>query len=283
VSDVRQHADSRSETEPTFTPGRAGGVIAAIFMPVGLLVGWIIQFSALLARDFSGAGGDSDDVVLLIWFLVGASIGLGIPLVVLIVTVRGLRRDPRFSRIALVASIIVLVFAVPSNLILLGFQIPQAIEEVVSKAQPPTAAETHFSNGSARTELTELGDRTVEILGGDPDNSFSPNGLPVRALAEECTLENSQPGTSWSYSFSASLLVDGNGTPLLAEGEDRLPTATDDLDGVRAYWQSKGIASEADSASAVSNQFVAQADWLDTYSYARPGPDVILTTICLAD
>lgn len=283
MSDVRQQYDPGVPAAPSFTPGRAGGIIAWIFLPVALLIGWIIQFSALLARDFNGAGGDSDDVVLLIWFLVGVLIGVGMPIAALIVTVRGIRRDPRFSRIALGASIVVLVFAVPSNLIMLGFQIPRAIEEVVSKAQPPSAAETHFANGGAASELTELGDRTVEILGGDPDNSFSPNGLPVRALAEECTLENSQPGTSWSYSFAAGLLVDGNGTPLVAEGEDRLPTATDDLDGVRAYWESKGIASEADSASAVGNQFVAQADWLDTYSYARPGPDVVLTTICLAD
>jgi hypothetical protein len=86
-----------------------------------------------------------------------------------------------------------------------------------------------------------------------------------------------------SYSFAPDLLVDADGAPLVAEGDDKLSTATDDLDGVRAYWESKGIASEADPASVAGDQFVAQADWLDTYSFARPGPDVVLTTICLAD
>lgn len=265
--------------ERTKTTGRGVGVAVALTLPVALVVAWIVQLSAMLSSEFGPTEERTGGLGLTVWLVVGAAIGVGVPLAVLIGQVRARRRDPSLSGVALVAATLVLVVGLATCGLVVVVQISAATADLYRTAQPPTAAEQRYTGDEAGVELRALGDDTVRALGGDPDEGFGTDGSNGRAWSEECLLDNDDPGVVWNYWYHADSLVDASGDPLLPDGVDVLPGTRTDLDGVRELWSGEGIGAEQDQVD--FEQVVPVVDWLERWSYVRAGPTVDITTICL--
>ena len=265
---------------PPATTGRGTGMAIAVGLPLVLLVAWGLQLSAVRASDFGPAEQVHREVGLLIALLAGAALAVGVPTAVLVRQVRLRRRDPRHSRAAFVAAVVVLVVGAATSGVAALAQVPAAIGELYQQAQPPTAAEARSTGQEAHDDMRRIGDGTVRALGGDPGVGRSSQGSSGPVWSEPCRLANDDPGVSWRYSWSADSRVDAEGAPLLPEGVEVLPGTREDLDGVREFWASEGIEAEQDTVAV--DQVVPVADWLERWSYVRAGPTVRLEGICTA-
>lgn len=266
-------------TERTTTTGRGSGVAVALTLPVALVVGWIVQLTAVLSRLLEPTDDPTGGFGLTGWLVVGAASGVGVPLAVFVGQVRARRRDPSLSGVAFVVATLVLVVGLVTCGLAVVLQFSSVAADRYRTAQPPSTAEQRYTGEEAGDELRALGDDTVRTLGGDPTEGFRTDGSNVRAWSEECLLDNDDPGVVWSYSYSADGLVDASGEPLLPDGLHVLPGTRTDLDGVRELWSSEGIGAEQDLVD--FDQIVPEADWLERWSYVRAGPTVDITTICL--
>lgn len=266
-------------TERTKTTGRGSVIAVAVALPVALVVAWIVQLSAVLSSEFGPTEDRTGGLGLTVWLVVGAAIGIGVPLAVLVGQVRARRRDPSHSGVALVVATLVLVVGLVTCGLVVVLQLSAVTADRYRTAQPPSAAEQRYTGEEAGDALRGLGDDTVRALGGDPTEGFRTDGSNVRAWSEECLLDNDDPGVVWSYRYHADSLVDASGEPLLPDGVHVLSGTRTDLDGVRELWSSEGIGAEQDLVD--FDQIVPEADWLERWSYVRSGPTVDITTICL--
>ncbi|WIA99459.1 hypothetical protein [Curtobacterium sp. MCBA15_012] len=263
--------------------GRTNAVVVAVVLPILLLVSWWIQLAVLLQSSFApederpGPGG------VLTGFLFGALLAVGVPVAVVVTYAVKRRRQPRTSLAAVISAIVVLVIAVPFNVIGITAQAGSVAEDARLRAQPATAAERHFSDGEDDPEaaLNRIGDRTVELLGSRRSDAFRSDGSPKGgAYSEPCLLDNRHEGLQWEYWFTAAELVDASGADLLPEGAETVPGGTTDMSEVVAAWKAEGIRAERSDVGP-EEQYEPRADWLSPSSYARPGPTVTLRTICL--
>ncbi|WP_144804951.1 hypothetical protein [Curtobacterium sp. BH-2-1-1] len=263
--------------------GRAGAVGLAVALPVLLVVSWLVQLGVLLQASFGADDTRPGPGGVLAGLLVGTLLAVGVPVAVIVVYVLKRRRQPRTSLAAVISAIVVLVVAVPLNTLGIAGQVGTVAEDARVRAQPATAAERHFahSEGGAEAALNRIGDRTVEMLGSRRSEGFRSDGSPKGgAYSEPCLLDNRHEGLEWEYWFIAAELHDASGADLLPEGASTVPGGATDLAAVRAAWQAEGIGAER-SAAGSEEQYEPRADWLASSSYARPGPTVVLRTICL--
>ena len=263
--------------------GRTNAVVVAVVLPILLLVSWWIQLAVLLQSSFGpederpGPGG------VLAGYVFGALLAVGVPVAVVVTYAVKRRRQPRTSLAGVISAIVVLVVAVPFNVLGITTQVGTVAEDARVRAQPATAAERHFSDseGGAEAALNRIGDRTVELLGSRRSEGFRSDGSPKGgAYSEPCRLDNRHEGLEWEYWFIAAELQDASGADLLPEGTSTVPGGATDLAAVRAAWQAEGIGAER-TTGGPEEQYEPRADWLSSSSYARPGPTVVLRTICL--
>ncbi|SMQ71623.1 hypothetical protein [Agreia sp. VKM Ac-1783] len=279
-----QRGSDRTEPDGPTTGRAAGlGIVALLFAL--LVASWLIQLSSFLQRDFGPFEKRLSDGGVVVWVSIAAAIAILSPIVVLILQARVHKRNPRHSIAAVLGAVVVLVIAVPTNTVVVGSQVANLVTELNEKAQPPTAAETFFerTGGDPRSEVLELGDETVRLLGGDPTVDAKDSDADFRVVSDECVLDNSNPGIMWSYQYDAGSQVDANGQLLVPEGSTDLPTATHDMAGVIAYWASHGVTATKDEDVSSDEQYRAEAEWLGYDSWSRPAPDVRFDTICLVD
>lgn len=150
------------------TTGRGSGVAVALALPVALVVAWIVQLSAVLSSEFGPTDDPTGGLGLTVWLVVGAAIGIGVPLAVFVGQVRARRRDPSLSGVAFVVATLVLVIGLVTCGLAVVLQFSSVAADRYRTAQPPSAAEQRYTSEDAGAELRALGDDTVRALGGDP-------------------------------------------------------------------------------------------------------------------
>lgn len=128
-------ADSRPTT------GRGVGALVVLGLAVLLPVSWLVDLLALVQRDFGDPYGPRHEGPVLAAFVVGAALGVGVPVLVLVVQARVRRRDPSLSAASLVGAAVVLVLAVPTHGLALAGQVVAVVEEHRTTSAPPTPAE----------------------------------------------------------------------------------------------------------------------------------------------
>lgn len=264
--------------------GRGTAVLVAVALPILLLVSWWIQLAALLQRDFGPQDERLGQEGVLVAWVIGALLAVGVPVVAIVWTARARRRDPRRSLAAVISAIVVLVIAVPINVLGVGGQTIRVVSDARLRAQPATAAERTFSAAGTDPEqaMEQLGRQSVEALGGDLRAAYRDDGArPGGAFSEECLLSNLHEGVQWRFQFHATEWTDRDGNDLVPEGAETVPGGATDTQAVRDAWAAEGIGARRDDVNPDSDQWVPVADWLEGYSYVRPGPGVDLTTICL--
>lgn len=267
----------RADDSGGAAPGRSTGLVVLM---VGLLIaGWFADLWTLLTLSYPSGAHPLGEV--LAWYVVGAVVSLGLPVVVLVREARGRRRDRSRRRDLLVASVVLLVLGLATHGWVVGGQTKAVVDRAVRVAQPPTAAERHFEGRDVGAELTALGDETVRVLGGDLEATTATGEDAVDVFSRECTLQNSDPGVEWTYRYSPTSLVDAAGVPYMTEPGGLLPTATADLDAAAELLESRGFTVVRDTDADGGPVLLPEADWSGYYTYMRPGPYVDLDTTCL--
>jgi len=275
-------ATAQADSRPT--TGRGVGALVVLGLAVLLPVSWLIDLLALVQRDFGDPYGPRSEGPVLAAFVVGALLGVGVPVLVVLVQARVRRRDPSLSAASLVGAAVVLVLAVPTHGLALAGQLVAVVEEHRTTSAPPTTAERTFEGRDAGDAVRDLGEASVVALGADPATGYWPaSDGPLdadRPSSRECTLDDRSPGVEWTWQWDAGWLVDAQGAPLVPEGADVLPSAVPDQEALRQAWASRDVTAVPDD-EVVPDQLRPEADWLDPGSFARPGPDVLIETICL--
>jgi hypothetical protein len=279
--ETRPHDDSavRPQDEPRSVAASdrlwidRGGVVALEILLLLICLAWTAW--TFLDYGFSGPAGRSSELQLALTYIGAGVIGLGLPLAVLVTYAR--RRRPGVSvPDAVVASIVVIVLALPAVVPAVVSAAPAGAADAARRTLPPTAAERQFEDGDVEAELRRVGDETVRLLGGDPE-AVDPDDL---VTTSDCELSNADDGVTWRYVFDPRYLQDLDGQPLLGEDETELATATGDLEAVRAAWADRGIgARDVPDAEWLVE---AEAPWFEDGS-AHAGVDgsVYLFTVCL--
>lgn len=260
-------------------PGERTGIAILLLLPIPLLVGGVIDLGAFVTSQTDG--GHLDDVGLLWWCVLGAAIAIAPPLAVFVIQLAICRADPGHSEVAWVGAMVVLLVAVVLNLAIIGLQAVGMVETAQRRAQPPTTAETHFAGKDAREALGRIGDRTVQLLGGDPRSASVADGSADRVTTTMCSLDNSDWGTQYAYSFPRDLVPgssSSSSSPTPVPTAEPTPGALQDL---RRYWAEQGITTS--TVAERPRQLDANAAWLSGYSFARVGPEVVLVTGCMAN
>ncbi|WP_285035311.1 hypothetical protein [Plantibacter sp. ME-Dv--P-095] len=102
--------------------GRAAGIGITLLLFALLVVSWFVQLSFALQGEF----GPSEDRLsgggMLGGFILGAVIAIAPPVVTLVLQAKVHKRTPRYSIIAAIGAISVLVIAVPVNAVVVGLQ-----------------------------------------------------------------------------------------------------------------------------------------------------------------
>jgi len=250
-----------------------GGVVALVILL--LMVCLAITAWTFLDYGFSGPAGRSSELQLALTYVGAGVLGLALPLAVLVAYAR--HRRPGVSiPDAVVASIVVVLLALPAVVPAVVSAAPAGAADAARRTAPPTAAERQFEDGDVEAELRRVGDETVRLLGGEPDAV----DLDDLVSTTDCELSNADDGLAWRYIFDPRHLQDLDGQRLLGEDETELSTATGDLEGVRAAWADRGIG--AREVPDVEGLLEAEAPWFEDGS-AHAGVDgaVYLFTVCL--
>ena len=102
--------------------GRPAGIGITLLLFALLVVSWFVQLSFALQGEF----GPSEDRLsgggMLGGFILGAVIAIAPPVVTLVLQAKVHKRTPRYSIIAAIGAISVLVIAVPVNAVVVGLQ-----------------------------------------------------------------------------------------------------------------------------------------------------------------
>lgn len=252
------------------TTGVGSGIAIAVLLPGTLLVCWLVQLIVYIRAEVGQGDDRLSDGAVLGWYLGAAALPVLASGLTVIVQLAIRRYDEHYSIVGTIAALVVLAIAVVTNGTLIGSHLVSTARSVYAQAQPPTTAETHFAGGDARAGLREIGDHTVELLGGDPSVRTAIDGSTDHIETRRCSLRNGSRGTEYVYSFP-----DLSPTPSAAP-------VPGDIGAVRDYWKAQGIQTvEVDGRP--EPQIEARVPWLGPDSFARVGPAVQLVTACQAD
>jgi|GEM_PF-3164425 len=254
------------------TTGVGSGIAIAVLLPGTLLVCWLVQLIVYIRAEVGQGDDRLSDGAVLGWYLGAAALPVLVSALTVIVQLAIRRYDEHYSIVGTIAALVVLAIALLTNGTLIGSHLVSTARSAYEQAQPPTAAETHFAGGDARAGLREIGDHTVELLGGDPSVRNAADGSTDHIETRRCSLRNGSRGTEYVYSYP-----DLSPTPT-----PEAAPVPGDIDAVQDYWKAQGIRTVRVDGRP-EPQIEARVPWLSPDSFARVGPAVQLVSACLAD